>query len=225
METSNKLQNKENLNSDTTILSNFIYKKQLSDYKGKEIIYTTELYFSASFPFEFLDHKIILTEDDKTNVIPMFINNFILLNTTATPEQIFNVVNFKLKKLYYTYVSDKFLYETIDKIYTNKENLQPINQYYKDRWINPECKNKLALYQKARSEESLVIIEYFFNVDIKQIHWKITLDLTAKYTGLNVRTIKRRITPDQKELIKQHNQLIKEINANLIKEYNYIKQN
>lgn len=194
------------------------YKKELDNYNNQDIIYTTGEYFAATLPFEFVGTKQTLTNENKSFDIPVFINNLILLNPDADLQTIVTVTNSKLNKLYFQSLNYNQLVEMVEKIYINKENLKPLNMTIKERWINPECENKMKVHYESIVNETLNKINYYFTDEISFEKEKINYEKIAQNTGLSVKSIQRHITPEQKQLMKEHNLKIKqskEIKLNL----------
>jgi len=203
--------------------SRLIYKKELINYNEKEIIFISQPFFEASLPFEFTGRKLVLTEENQNIDIPNFINNLILLNPTKSKQTILKAVTNKINKLYFKPMNSIKLTNIIDEKFMNKENLKPIDEKIKERWINPECPNKMEVYQNSRKQQSTDIINDYFENELNRATKKVTMDTISFITDLSLRTIKNHLTAEQKQLIKNQNQKIKGIPTNKIN--NKVKTN
>ena len=90
--------------------------------------------------------------------------------------------------------------------------------YNKKRKVifNPMIKDKetkiAAMNQKLGEEKvakTISKIDEFFGDEICNINKKVTYDDIVKFTGISLRTIKTRITEEQKQIIKEHNNNLK----------------
>jgi hypothetical protein len=186
------------------------YKKELDNYNGQDIVYTTAEYYAATLPFEFVGTKQTLTEENKSVDIPKFINNLILLNPNSDIQTIINITNKKLTKLYLQPLNYMLLVNMCEKLYDNKQNLTPQDVKIKERWINPTIENKKKLYEQTMKNETLTKINNYFNDLINYSTTKITKESIAAEIGISERSLYTYITEEQKQAIKDHNKKIKQ---------------
>lgn len=194
-------------------------KKTLTDYKGQDVIFNDYTsYFTAHFPFFKKGYRAYITKQELTTLVKDIITNLVILNPTSDNDIMINYVKKSIEKRYLNYIDEYSINTMIEESKEMYENntIKPTNVTKKSYWVNPTVSNKSEVYKDKRSEMSLELISLFFSDDIYYCDEKVVYQTIADNTGLALVTIKRRITDEQKQLIKKHNIAIQSYCLNII---------
>lgn len=187
-----------------------IYCTQLEDYDGKDIIFipSGKEYIQCTIPFT-STHKVKnINKENRYIVLLNYTTNLFYLNSFLSYDSALNIIIALVKNTYgFKKVPITDIKKIIDKIFSQhiSGNLKPINPTIKYYWINPNCNNKHQIYLEYIKNNSIFALEDFFLNTLPTLNKKIRYKDIAIFLNLSEITIKRKISSQQKDLLKKHN--------------------
>lgn len=181
-----------------------IYCSELEDYDGKDIIFipSGKECIKCTIPFTYIN------KEETINVLITYVNNLFFLNPFLTYDSALNIIIALVKNTYgFKKVPIIDIKKIIDKVFSQhiSGNLKPINPTIKYYWINPNCNNKHQIYLEYIKNNSIFALEDFFLNTLPTLNKKIRYKDIAIFLNLSEITIKRKISSQQKDLLKKHN--------------------
>ncbi len=187
-----------------------IYCSELEDYDDKDIIFipSGKEYIQCTIPFT-STHKVKnLNKENRYIVLLNYTTNLFYLNSFLSYDSALAIMISLVKNTYgFKKVSIEDITKIVDNIFSKhlSGTLKPINPTIKKYWINPSCKNKHQIYLKYIKNNTIFALEDFFSNILPTIQKKVRYKDIGIILNLSERTIKRKISSQQKDLLKKHN--------------------
>ena len=171
-------------------------------------------YYECLVPFDATGKRRAIVNGEKHRVLSIYINNLMCLNPTVSNEQILVTVQSAINEYCVQPIPDKNIVALING--KRKEQVEgrllPFGVRLKKFWVDPSCEEKKKAYTDKRKQLGFDAIDAFFGDELYNLSEKVTYAVVAKAIEYSEKTIKRRITEEQKELMKEFNKQLKEKN-------------
>lgn len=164
-------------------------------------------YVECKAPFDCNGKPRKIKNGEKHIWLSIYVNNLIYLNPLANKKELYVMIKIFSDTHCAEEVSEGNLKSIIDyKLKKEAEgNLKPFGATLKRFWVNPSVEDKKAAYNKKRASLGIDAIDAFFGDEICNLNIKVTYKIIADMIGVSEKTIKRRITEEQKQIIKEFN--------------------
>lgn len=145
----------------------------------------------------------------RRNVLLAYLSNFFALNpNTFSYEMVRHIIKTNENRIEGTLEDKKIegIYNTLKK--QIEKNELHIHTSKRKIIFSPEVKTKeekLKLIGQAKVQNTISLIDSFFGDELLNIEEKVTYKTISQFTGLSEITIKKRLTIEHKEFLKEHN--------------------
>ena len=198
---------------DNALFLKLNFKSTLESYK-EDCIYIKEgkPYYECQIPFNGDGSRRIIQDGEKHRVLTLFINNLICLNPEICDKQIMVIVKHNIIKYCASEIPNSNIINMIavKRKELNEGRLKPYGVRLKKFWVDPKCNDRYKAFNDKRIKIGFDALDNFFGDELYNLSTKVTYQVISDKIGICLRTIKIKITKEQKELMKQFNQSLKD---------------
>ena len=196
-----------------SLFLNLRFEVTLESYQ-EDCVYLKEgkEFYNCLVPFDKETGKRrAIVNGEKHRVLSIYINNLMCLNPGVSDQQVLVIVQSAINKYCIEPIPTKNIIAMIagKRKEESEGRLKPFGMRLKKYWLDPKVDNKLTKYHNKRSKLGFDAIDAFFGDELYNLSSKVTYAVITQIIGMSEKTIKRKITLEQKELMKEFNRQLK----------------